>query len=373
MSKSFHPMLAVTSNIDQINLPADQYLCQPKLNGIRAIWDPSTQALYSRNGNRINSVDHIVNQLLDHPYGQYSLDGEIYTGALSFQKLNGLARRKQTTDETAILEYHVFDIAQGDLSSVKRIKLLEQLPETTHIKMVWSDKPMTVNDIHSYYHRYIDQGHEGIILRKKSEKYHQGRSSALIKIKPVQDMEAELIGFADAEDDSKNSGTFGSLILRMKNGIEFRCGGLTDAERHKLWTVKPIGAMVTFKYGAMSDDGTPVFPRYSHLRWDTVNEGKTRIKKEVRTDATAIDVRPRKKRQKVTCFISRAATTAHKINQHGPITPAEAQAMLDILTKHDGSTLTPDLDHQARARVSRMFDKLRFNLGAMATRKEAAQ
>lgn len=72
-------------------------------------------------------------------------------------------------------------------------------------------------------------------------------------------------------------------------------------------------------------------------------------------------------------MIKTAAFTAAEINQTSidgfRITPAEAQAMLDILTKHDGSTLTPELDHQGRARVSRMFDKLRFNLGGIAQRK----
>lgn len=68
-------------------------------------------------------------------------------------------------------------------------------------------------------------------------------------------------------------------------------------------------------------------------------------------------------------MIKTAAFTAAEINQATTvgyrITPAEAQAMLDILTKHDGSTLTPELDHQGRAMVSRMFDKLRFNLREM--------
>lgn len=48
------------------------------------------------------------------------------------------------------------------------------------------------------------------------------------------------------------------------------------------------------------------------------------------------------------------------------ITPDEASIMLSILTKHDGSTLTPDLDYKGRAEVSALFDKLRFNLGTMA-------
>jgi hypothetical protein len=68
-------------------------------------------------------------------------------------------------------------------------------------------------------------------------------------------------------------------------------------------------------------------------------------------------------------MIKAAAFTAAEINHNTidgfRITPAEAQTMLDILTKHDGTTLTPELDFQGRARVSRLFDKLRFNLGTI--------
>ena len=51
------------------------------------------------------------------------------------------------------------------------------------------------------------------------------------------------------------------------------------------------------------------------------------------------------------------------------ITPAEARAMLEILTSHDGSTLTPERDFKGRAAVSRLFDKLRFNLGSIADKE----
>jgi hypothetical protein len=72
-------------------------------------------------------------------------------------------------------------------------------------------------------------------------------------------------------------------------------------------------------------------------------------------------------------MIKSAAFTAAEINQTSiagfRITRDEAGIMLSILRKHDGSTLAPDLDFQGRAEVSALFDKLRFNLGAMS-RKE---
>lgn len=72
-------------------------------------------------------------------------------------------------------------------------------------------------------------------------------------------------------------------------------------------------------------------------------------------------------------IIQSAVFTAAQINQTSidgcRITPTEASTMLSVLRKHDGSTLTPERDFQGRAEVSALFDKLRFNLGAMA-RKE---
>jgi hypothetical protein len=65
-------------------------------------------------------------------------------------------------------------------------------------------------------------------------------------------------------------------------------------------------------------------------------------------------------------LIKSAAFTAAEINYNTmggfKITPDEATIMLSILTKHDGSTLTPERDFQGRKEVSRMFDKLRFHL-----------
>lgn len=54
-----------------------------------------------------------------------------------------------------------------------------------------------------------------------------------------------------------------------------------------------------------------------------------------------------------------------EFNQYGPITPAEAQVMLSILTKHDAGTLAPEIPFQDREPVSCMFDKLRFLLGTI--------
>jgi hypothetical protein len=54
------------------------------------------------------------------------------------------------------------------------------------------------------------------------------------------------------------------------------------------------------------------------------------------------------------------------------ITPADTQTILGILTRHDAGTLAPEIPFQGREQVSRMFDKLRFNLREMADRKKVS-
>jgi hypothetical protein len=71
-------------------------------------------------------------------------------------------------------------------------------------------------------------------------------------------------------------------------------------------------------------------------------------------------------------LIKATASTAREVNQsHGGqlITPQEAQVMLSILTKHDAGSLAPEIPFKEREQVSRMFDKLRFNLQEMADRE----
>lgn len=72
-------------------------------------------------------------------------------------------------------------------------------------------------------------------------------------------------------------------------------------------------------------------------------------------------------------MIKSAAFTAAQINdttvEGFRITPSEAQTMLSILTRHDAGSLAPEIPFKNREPVSRMFDKLRFNLREMAEKE----
>ncbi len=70
-------MRAKDIDLDQAARLYPNYLYQPKLNGVRAVYYPERHRLVTRNGNEILSCDHILEELrscrVSHP-----LDGELY-------------------------------------------------------------------------------------------------------------------------------------------------------------------------------------------------------------------------------------------------------------------------------------------------------
>lgn len=254
-------MLAYPCTIEEV--PNASWYAQPKLNGIRAIFNPETKILSSRNGHPINSVPHIIQELSDIGL---PLDGEIYRHGMPFQKISGLARRKTPNDKTIALQFHVFDIATNGTESDRQAALEPSFNIFSYIKRIKTEFIKT-NDISRLYTSYLTQGYEGIILRHPANYYIYDRSQGMLKIKPTYEDEAVFVGFNLTNSD-KNSDTFGSLRLRLNSGIEFNCSGLTDHDRAELWQEQPIGKRITFKYGALSSDRVPVFPRFKAVRWD---------------------------------------------------------------------------------------------------------
>lgn len=262
--KKENVMLATNGDVNHI--PNGIWYAQPKLNGIRAIFNPDTKILSSRNGHPINSVPHIIEELSEIGL---PLDGEIYRHDMPFQKINGLTRRKTPSEETARLEFHVFDIASNDNQKARWSEVwhLKALNSTRLSAYRVKTELIKTEIVERFFSSCLADGYEGIILRHPMNYYIYERSQGMLKIKPTYEAEAILISFNPTDSD-KNQETFGSLRLRLDSGIEFNCSGLTDSDRSELWQERPIGRRITFKYGALSSDGVPVFPRFKAVRWD---------------------------------------------------------------------------------------------------------
>ena len=107
-------------------------------------------------------------------------------------------------------------------------------------------------------------GGEGLMLHLADAPYLTGRSDALLKLKPLQDTEAEVIEHVAGK--GKYTGMLGALRLRTPEGKVFLLGtGFTDEVRKN---PPPLGATVTYTYRGLTKTGLPRFASYLRVRED---------------------------------------------------------------------------------------------------------
>lgn len=276
------PMLAVDIELDNLFshrplTPRPAYLAQPKINGIRAVWHPGHNRLYSRRGTQITSLPHIVYELNRCNLNQLALDGELYSDELTFQDLNGCVRKKKNhenhflsrlvRDKILTVNFYIFDFIHPHWNTQRRNDVLDRFKETEHLLTVPSVPIRDIETAEETYKYFLEQGFEGIIFRNIKSKYMEGKSKGLYRHKPFFDLEARLVGF-ERSDNGIHKDTFKSLILQLPNGQKFRCSGLTELERIKLWEEQPIGATINVKYGSLTSRGVPNDPRFRAVRGD---------------------------------------------------------------------------------------------------------
>ena len=112
--------------------------------------------------------------------------------------------------------------------------------------------------------RVVAAGGEGLMLHRRDARYRPGRSEHLLKYKPHQDAEAQVV--AHLPGKGKYEGMMGALQVRTPEGRHFRLGtGFTDAQRA---APPPLGAWVTYRYSGLTSTGLPRFARFMRIRDD---------------------------------------------------------------------------------------------------------
>ena len=107
----------------------------------------------------------------------------------------------------------------------------------------------------------LQDGGEGVMLRKPRSEYTHGRSSDLLKIKRIQSAEAEVIGYEQGQ--GKHANRVGALVAKFAGQV-FKLGtGLTNEQRE---TPPAIGSIVTFSFFELTDGGVPRFASFIGVR-----------------------------------------------------------------------------------------------------------
>lgn len=255
------PPALLLAEADRGEVDVGRYLVSEKLDGVRAYWDG--ERLLSRGGQVIAAPDWFLAALPPTP-----LDGELWLGRGSFERLSGIVRRARPVEaEWREVRYMVFELPGAPGGFSERAERLRQLVRTVNVPWLREITQFSVVDRQSLQQRLAEVvagGGEGLMLHRADAPYTTGRNPALLKLKPAADDEAVVIGHVPGK--GKYLGQLGALRVRTADGRIFALGsGLDDAMRR---APPPLGSVVTYRYRDLTGRGLPRFPTFLRLRED---------------------------------------------------------------------------------------------------------
>lgn len=245
---------------------------QPKLNGLRMICDNDYRFKYwSRHGKPF-SAEVLRHLEFDAPF---VLDGELLLPPkYKLQEIMSVSKKFYGEDHdpnSGMLEYCLFDIIdRPDMPFRERYDALSRWYNDHHqlsaqgIYLVPTYECTGPEDVESRFNKIVAAGYEGVMLRNWDSTYLPGyyglRSTDLMKLKPMEDAEFEIVGVVDG-----NGRELGAImyVCKTSGGAEFtvRPEGPVE-ERKKLWKggYKPVGKMLTVRFQELTAEGVPQFP-----------------------------------------------------------------------------------------------------------------
>lgn len=235
------------------------YLVSEKLDGVRAYWDG--KHLRFRSGRVINAPAWFIAPFPTHP-----LDGELWMGRRSFDRLSAAVRREEPLDEEwKNITYQLYELPGGAGTFSERIVALQESVRKTGVPWLQVLEQTRLNDsaaLKQKLAQVVREGGEGLMLHRADAVWQTGRSDVLLKLKPYHDAEAVIV--AHEPGKGKYEGMLGAVVVVTPSGQRFRLGtGFSDAMRRD---PPPVGSTVTFRYRDLTSKGLPRFASFLRVR-----------------------------------------------------------------------------------------------------------
>jgi ATP-dependent DNA ligase len=275
--------------IDKIDF-SQGVLVQNKYNGVRCIAtkEAAKVLLKSRKGELWVSVVHI-NKDLEPFFAKFPdavLDGELYNYDLR-QHLNELIHLvRQTKDITAedlaasekMVRFYIYDgygfdgLTETDSYLRRKAWIDKNLPKySKYYREVPTKLVTSMAEVEKIYGEYLADGQEGAIIRLPGAPYEHKRSKFLLKYKPENDDEGEIL---DVEDGDGNYRDRAKTSWILWKGKKFKATWMGDEiqgrnilKNKKDW----IGRTITFKYTHLT--GKNGLPEYARIDPDNCFKG----------------------------------------------------------------------------------------------------
>jgi DNA ligase-1 len=253
------PPLALANNYDEAEVDLSRYWVSEKYDGVRAYWDGTR--LLTRAGHVIHAPDWFIAAWPATP-----LDGELWAGRGQFETVTATVR-DLTPDPQAWrnIRFMVFDLPAHAGRFEARLAALQSLLATLRtdwVERVPHSRISSHAELDVRLQAIADAGGEGLMLHRGDSFYRAERSDDLLKLKPYQDAEAQVVGHLPGQ--GKYLGMLGALLVRNADGLQFRIGtGFTDRQRRE---PPPVGSWVTYSYHNVTGRGIPRFARFLRVR-----------------------------------------------------------------------------------------------------------
>jgi len=254
-----------------------EWIVQPKLDGLRMVVMDGVAR--TRNGRIIESVQHIIDELMSHGGDEYVYDGEIM-GATTFDEDSGKIRKKGMGPNMDLV-YNCFDvIPRADWIARKTQPLMMREDAALrwfdtlcpkHTKMVPTKrlpKDPTPAQLFKIRDDFIALGYEGAMLKDLNAPYVFKRSDFVLKLKDFVSCD----GFIKSpyEGRGRHKNRLGGFIVEF-DGVSTRIGGgYTDSQRDEFWKIRDsfIGKCLEAQTQNKTKDGKLRFPVFICMRPD---------------------------------------------------------------------------------------------------------
>jgi DNA ligase-1 len=252
------PALLLAEEADA-DVDPDGWLVSEKLDGVRAVWD-GTQLRF-RSGRPVAAPAWFLARQPRVP-----LDGELWLGRGCFDEVSGLVRRAMPDDAAwRSLRYMVFERPGEPGPFIERALGLQRLARQVRWPQLQAVSQQAIagrEALKRLLAEVVREGGEGLMLHRADAAYVTGRSRTLLKLKPVQDAEAVVIGHLPGR--GRHAGRLGALRVRGEDGTVFDLGtGFSDGERV---SPPPLGHTVTYTYRGRTPQGVPRFASFLRSR-----------------------------------------------------------------------------------------------------------
>ena len=267
-----------------------EFALTTKIDGGRiiAIKENGNVEFYTRAGQKYEGLVDLENELLGIKEDNFVLDGEITL--LNKGTLVSKEQYKQTMKITrADGEKHgikmlVFDYMPVEFFKAQNCpitytdrrveldKLFDSYSFTYFNKLPILYKGNDVSKILEFLNEAINNGEEGIMINITNAPYEFRRSSSLLKVKKMQDIDLPVIGFE--EGSGRHQGRLGALLVDYNGDIVKVGSGLSDELRDDIWQHQEdwLGRTISIQYfeeTANQNGGKSLrFPVYLDYRTD---------------------------------------------------------------------------------------------------------